>query len=767
MLNKPLGITSKTRINLKLQTKLLTFSVFPLLAILCWSKIGGVLNVSEFSVVTLSAYLVRLFTANLQVPEVVIFSMLCALLMLLFTVIYFSIQQLTTLASKIDWVGSGAGTNVNYLSGLSYNLGENVKKNTGTLLKVKGIKESINEGMVLISAGKIVFANKAFFQLTGYNPSEVFGKDFSEFLKPESLFEYFELLRANGNLEHETELRLDSKIDSSLSAYFRYQKDSDLNNVGLFVVKPTAKKQEISSELSYLLMLENQDSLICQWDETGVLFINSKARKLLDLPLSLVITKPWLLYSIAGRTDRVSLKAIVSEFLKSGISSQCTFMLNTNLEDSYYRLNISSTKNYLTGRQVFQILAYDVTKEIVKVRMAEELRLKAEIANQNKTSFLANMSHEIRSPLNGIIGFSELLADQDLEDFERERYISIIHNNGNALTSLLTDLIDISKLETGNLEIINRPFKLQILIAELETQFTKTLAFKSEHTTVTFDNCRIINSITITSDINRLRQILVNLLTNALKFTPNGKVEIGADFHENKLLFWVKDNGIGIPYNNQIAIFDRFKQVDKPNQQQVGGFGLGLAISKALVSLLGGNLWVESEPEKGSVFHFTIKTNTQNNTDMETTSNNNIYPFDFSGRTILIAEDIDFSFLYIEAVLRRTNIKILWAQNGKDAIELVHANSDISLVLMDIHMPIMNGYDAAKAIKEYRPELTVIAQTAFVLPDDIKKCYASGCSGYLAKPIRKEHLLNTLADYFEKLDKAENPYSVEKISAAQ
>ncbi len=658
--------------------------------------------------------------------------------------------------------------NANYISSLSIMDNQSNIAHIRKANKKNYIQEKQAEGMVLLSQGKIVFANKAFFKLTGYEPADVFGLDFSQLLKSESLYYYFELIRSNGKLNAEKELLLITKKDIMVTACFKAQNNSDFNSVGLFVIKESLEKPAVQSELNYLMMLENQEILLCQWDDSGVIFINAKARSYLDLPLSYAITKPWLLYSIAGRTDRIALKNCIAEFLATGIFSPCVFMLNAKHSNKYFRLNISCVPGTSHGKPIYQILAFDISAEINKVKRAEELKMKAEIANYNKTAFLANMSHEIRSPLNGIIGFSELLADQEIDEFERERYISIIHSNGNALTSLLTDLIDISKLETGNLEIISKPFRLQVLIAELETQFTRTLAFKSDHTVVTFDNCRILNTVTITSDVNRLRQILINLLTNAIKFTPNGKVEIGADIHDNKVLFWVKDNGIGIPYNKQIAIFDRFKQVGKPGQEHIGGFGLGLTISKALVSLLGGNLWVESEPEKGSIFHFTIKSNTINNTAMETTTNNNIYPFDFSGRTILIAEDIDFSFLYIEAVLRRTNIKILWAQNGRDALELVHTNSDISLVLMDIHMPIMNGYDAAKAIKAYRPDLPVIAQTAFVLPEDIKKCYASGCSGYLAKPIRKEHLLNTLADYFEKLDKEANPYAAtSKVSAAQ
>jgi CheY-like chemotaxis protein len=279
-----------------------------------------------------------------------------------------------------------------------------------------------------------------------------------------------------------------------------------------------------------------------------------------------------------------------------------------------------------------------------------------------------------------------------------------------------------------------------------------------------FSSTKTFDSLEINSDPNRLRQILVNLITNAIKFTTKGRIEIGADFSGDEMMFWVKDTGIGIPGENQQSIFERFRQVETPGASPVMGFGLGLAISKALVELLGGHLWVESLPEQGSLFVFTIKTNIVNTT-METTQfNNSSYPYDFKERTILIAEDIDFSFLYIEAVLRRTGVKILWAQNGKEAIEHVKINQNIDLILMDMHMPVMNGYDATEAITKLRPEVPIIAQTAFVLPEDMKRCYAAGCTGYLAKPIRKEQLLNTLAEYFEKMDQQEDNRPVYRIS---
>jgi len=300
---------------------------------------------------------------------------------------------------------------------------------------------------------------------------------------------------------------------------------------------------------------------------------------------------------------------------------------------------------------------------------------------------------------------------------------------------------------------------------ELKHQFESSSYRQDNNVKLIFNTNTQYTDQEINSDPNRLRQILVNLITNAIKFTTTGRIEVGADFAGDEMLFWVKDSGIGIPYANQQTIFERYRQVDTKDEKPVVGFGLGLAISKAIVELLGGHLWVESIPDQGSLFTFTIQTNTIINSSMETNQANNSssYPFDFKEHTILVAEDIDFSFLYVEAVLRRTGIKILWAQNGKEAVEHVKTNLDIDIVLMDMHMPIMNGYDATGIISSLRPGLPIIAQTAFVLPEDVKKCYAAGCTGYLAKPIRKEQLLNTLSEYFDKMDQSADDVHVYKI----
>lgn len=621
-------------------------------------------------------------------------------------------------------------------------------------------KPVTEQGIVMVSSGCIMFANKAFFKMTGYQPLDVFGKDFASLILPDSLVNYTMLSRLTPDeLKQQQGFRIQAKNNKKVVAFGSASIDNEFNHngVNVFYLKQEDNVENNQASLDSLFFdsIENLESLHWIWDDKGIIYLNSNCRTNLPFPLGMIISKPGLMLKAVRKADREAVRISVREYLKTGKFNEDICCVQENGDECYFRVSITA-QSLSAGHPIRNhAIAYDITNEKRALLNAETIALEAENANRNKTAFLANMSHEIRSPLNGIIGFSELLADKTLTDVERDRYLNIIQNNGNALISLLSDLIDISKLECSELEITNRRFVPARLLDELKHQFGNSVNGLAQNVSIIFTRNSALDEQEIESDSNRLRQILVNLITNAMKFTSEGKIEIGAELSEDKMIFWVKDTGIGIPYENQQTIFERFRQVESQDAKPIIGFGLGLAISKALVELLGGNLWVESVPDQGSLFIFTIKTNIVINTTMETTQVNNSvnsYPYDFREHTILIAEDIDFSFLYMEAVLRRSGVKILWAQNGKEAVEHVKSNLDIDLVLMDMHMPIMNGYEATGIISALRPELPVLAQTAFVLPDDVKKCYAAGCTGYLAKPIRKEHLLNTLSEYFDKME---------------
>jgi len=688
---------------------------------------------------------------------------------LILSAIFFGIIRLLSLNffSKSDFAVFGldqlqllGGNSIDYQAG-QLTTKKNVKPGSTVELTVKDNSDK-EQGILLITSGIIMFANKKFFKITGYQPSDILGVDFASLIQPDSLIHYTMLCRMTPvEINQSKGIGIITKNNKKVYAYFSGNKNASFIQDGLniFNLKQADgdKKQESSL---FFESIENVDSIQWIWDEKGIIYLNNKCREIIPFPLGKIISKPGLLLKLVRKPDRIKIRSAYKDFLSTGKFKQEVSLVLPDNSERFYRITItSSTTQHPICPMRYHAIAYDISDEKRLVQHAEAAAVSAEIANNNKTAFLANMSHEIRSPLNGIIGFSELLADKNLTDAERERYLNIIQNNGNVLITLLSDLIEISKLESGKLIIDNRKFNPSQLLDELKYQFGSSSSGRSENVKVIFNKNSNLQDLEIESDQNRLRQVLVNLITNAIKFTSRGTIEIGTDFSGNDMLFWVKDSGIGIPYENQHLIFERFRQVESKispslsnSPSPVLGFGLGLAISKALVELLGGKLWVESIQEKGSLFTFTIKTNITNNTMKTEQVNDSSYPYDFRERTILIAEDIDFSFLYIEAVLRRTGVKILWAQNGEEAIKHVKANDSIDLILMDMHMPVMNGYDATEVIKSFRPDITILAQTAFVLPDDVKKCFAAGCSGFLAKPIRKEQLLNTLTEYFDKID---------------
>ena len=358
------------------------------------------------------------------------------------------------------------------------------------------------------------------------------------------------------------------------------------------------------------------------------------------------------------------------------------------------------------------------------------------------------MSHEIRTPMNGIIGFSEILNDANLSAEERKNFSTFIKNSGLQLLRIIDDILEISTLETKQLIINEEPFSLNDLLIELFSIFN--IKSKDQNIPIYLkkglsdSNCHII------SDKSKLIKILSNLLENALKFTNNGYIEMGYYLKEKNIILYIKDTGIGISIENREIIFERFAQEEKEISRKQGGLGLGLSISKENAQLLGGNITLESEKGKGSTFFISIPYKP----DMKN-SNNSINKSEldsFRKFTILIAEDEEINFLYLETILHKIisqEIVIIHAKNGKEAFDLCKENKNIDIVLMDIKMPIMNGYDATMMIKSIYPDLPIIAQTAYSMESDKELALQKGCDDFISKPINKEKLFELVNKYLE------------------
>lgn len=365
---------------------------------------------------------------------------------------------------------------------------------------------------------------------------------------------------------------------------------------------------------------------------------------------------------------------------------------------------------------------------------------RAEESDQLKSAFLANISHEIRTPMNSIIGFSEYLIEKQTTELEKEQYAAIINQSCHQLLNLVNDVLDVSKIETGQVTINKKATNISEVLVSLYQLFENQVHIKGITLRL---NSEIPDEKTLVLiDEIKIRQILTNFLSNALKYTEKGEIEFGCKMKDGQLHFYVRDTGVGIDTNDLDAIFDRFRQVDKNINV---GAGLGLAISKGFAESMGGNVYVDSTQGQGSTFYLSVPYEFASLETMDyKTTVNPPKPIDLnlSDKCVLIVEDELFNFKLLEVVFKQLDVVVVWAKNGKKAIEAVAENPNFDMILMDIKMPIMNGIEATKIIKSNYPHLPIIAQSAFAFMDEREHCLKAGCDDYLTKPIKKEELLN-------------------------
>jgi len=377
-------------------------------------------------------------------------------------------------------------------------------------------------------------------------------------------------------------------------------------------------------------------------------------------------------------------------------------------------------------------------------------KLKAEESDRLKTAFLHNISHEIRTPMNAIVGFSGFLNDPDIDFDKKSHFAQVIVQSSNQLMSIIDDIVLIATIEAGQEKVNEVDVDLNSVLYFAYEQFGD----KAREKGISF---RFIpgleNSLAvIRTDEVKFMQVINNLLVNAFKFTTKGHVYFGYKLRNETLEFFVEDTGIGIVESKHQEIFNRFSQVDSSMSRQYGGSGLGLSISKAYIDLMGGRIWVDSQEGVGSCFYFTIpyKQSTLSLKNISIPEEVNKMEKISSEVTILIAEDEELNFLLIRELLKPFGFKVIHASNGVEAVSAVSENNSVDLVLMDLKMPVMDGFEATKIIKELKPELEVIALTAYSLDSDKKRAIDCGCSDVIVKPIQKDDLYAKLSAYTEK-----------------
>lgn len=400
------------------------------------------------------------------------------------------------------------------------------------------------------------------------------------------------------------------------------------------------------------------------------------------------------------------------------------------------------------------ILIKNALNEEIKTRKETEIILsqlkeKAEESDRLKTAFLSNMSHEIRTPMNCILGFIQLLDQEDYTAEERRQYMAMVTSSGNQLLTIINDILDIARIESNQMIIQPAQFDLNQLMDKLYLFFSNELK-RNKKQAVSLELVKGSQDgiSRFFCDPARLEQILANLLSNAMKFTYQGKITFGYTIVSNQTRFSVKDTGVGISSENQTVVFERFRQEEETQVRNFRGTGLGLPISKGLVELMGGKMELYSEKGIGSEFIFEIPgIPLMQPASEEKMAVTDPVVLNLKDKTLLIAEDVSENIELISIMLKSTHVHILKACNGQEAVALCKDHPSIALVLMDIQMPVMDGYQATREIRQFNPDLPVIALTAYAFEKDKQRCKEAGCDDFISKPIQRKELLAKLAKF--------------------
>jgi PAS domain S-box-containing protein len=405
-----------------------------------------------------------------------------------------------------------------------------------------------------------------------------------------------------------------------------------------------------------------------------------------------------------------------------------------------------------------EILLLAIVRDISQRKHAEQelikAKEKAEESDRLKTAFLQNMSHEIRTPMNAIMGFSELIVEYYNDKPKLERFSEIINQRSNDLLDIINDILDIAKIESMQLPINIEECNLNELFGEL-TSFFEEYQVRSNKKQIEFSLQALRNpdENNIATDKVKLKQIFINLISNAFKFTDSGSIVGGCRFDsEHHLIFYVTDTGIGIPPEMQHTVFERFAQLNPGENKLVSGTGLGLSIVKGLVTLLGGEISLESEVGKGTTFSFSIPYKKTQPIELKPLTVEKGEGYHYSDKTILIVEDDSPNAEYLKEILTSVGFNIVHTEYGSEALKIV-LSSNVDLILMDIRLPDMDGYQTTRQIRKIKPDLKIIAQTAYASHQEKQKALDSGCNNYISKPIKKDLLIAMINSLLKKVNR--------------
>src|SRR6056297_575107 len=409
---------------------------------------------------------------------------------------------------------------------------------------------------------------------------------------------------------------------------------------------------------------------------------------------------------------------------------------------------LSTPITYKKDQLGVYVIYRDITQQKETERILHEAKTKAEESDRLKSAFLTNMSHEVRTPMNAITGFSNLILNRDLSEKNKIEYLNIINQSSNSLLEIIDNIIDVSKIEAENLVINKVKCNINTILDELYidiNQQKKELGLKNVKIKLT--KGIQTNSLEVITDPKRFKQIFSNLLDNALKFTEKGFVEFGYTIEDNNLLCFVKDTGIGFAKDQSKFIFEPFRQADDSSTRKYGGTGLGLTLAKKLVELLGGEINVDVERNKGANFYFNIPFEfSKKELEINMFIPNKI---NWRDKKILIAEDVETNYQFLHTLLKKTSATVSWAKNGEEVVQMIKKNKNYDLILMDIQMPKMNGHKAFKQLRNHGINIPVIAQTAYAMDSDINEIKNLGYNDYIIKPIEINKLFEKIRKFID------------------
>ena len=642
--------------------------------------------------------------------------------------------------------------------------------------KYRLIAENTSDGILIIGAdSKIKYVSPSYLKQIGYSEAEELSRSpeaIYSLIHPDdreavfaSIFKEIELKTSELTYSYRLKHKAGHYIWREDHAKFNY--DENGNHLNTYVIcRDITERKEVERALKeseekyrHLVQFSSDPIFSFNTDETYK-FVNEAFAKVFGLkPKDLEGKSPHFIFPYEEAERR--LKA-VREAIKTGNNSEIEVKVIDKSGGIHYYLTMLDAIKNDEGRVMYvTCISKDITERKqfeIELTVAKE---KAEESDRLKSAFLANMSHEIRTPMNGILGFAELLKEPGLTGEEQLGYIRIIETSGMRMLNIINDLIDISKIEAGQMDVVNTETNINEKIDFIYTFFKPEVDKKGLK--LSYRKALAKDKAIIYTDKEKLYAILTNLVKNAIKYTEEGSIEFGYNtvetLHATSLLrFYVKDTGIGVPSDRLEAIFGRFVQADIEDRNALQGAGLGLAISKAYVEMLGGKIWVESEEGVGSTFYFTIPYTSQSNKNAAVSeiipdlvpeiipdekADPNIYK-----PKVLIVEDEINSDLVLTIPLRKRCREILHAKTGLEAVEICQKHTDIELILMDIKMPVMNGYDAVREIRKFNKDVIIIAQTAYALSGDREKALDAGCNDYLTKPIKNFELMRLIDLHF-------------------